>query len=326
MSEEMLSKEILNRYLLGNLSESEAEAVEACYFADPDYLCELLTACDDLLDAGLRGELSALEAQQLSARLQVLPGLRDKAAFAHSLQQALAQPAERNDRASTPTASAISQTKAASLLVQSQAWFTLARWPGAAAALFLLLCAAWLGLNLTQRWRATSSQKVAQSPLSPTPPTLPTEIEKQTPGLPGLPNLVVAVTPGLALPKPGLPAIKPSPTTNKRETPVAAFVLAAGLVRAGQEAPELDIAATTKTINLQLELAPPLERPQQARLQNEDGALVWEQSPLRLQTYNGVRVAICLLPAHILSAGAYQLRLSQPGGREAIYYFRLKKS
>jgi hypothetical protein len=315
MSEEKPGKEILNRYLLGDLSESEAEAVETRYFADPAYLCEVLAARDDLLDAGLRGELPPLEMQQLSERLQVLSGLRDQAAFAYSLQQALAQPAKENDRSGTATVSEVPKPLATLLITQRKAWFAPPRWAWGAAAL-LLLTAVWFGLNLVERGRNATSQKVGQSPHPPTPLALPTEIGKQAP------DLAAAVTPTH---KTGLPAVKQSPTVGKPGASVATFVLSAGLVRTSQDAPELDIAATVKTINLQLELAPPLERPQWALLQNAVGGLVWQQSPLRSQTYNGVRVAICVLPAHVLSEGAYQLRLWQPGGNEAVYYFRLKK-
>ena len=322
MSEEKLSKEIVIRYLLGALSVSEAEAVEARYFDDPDFLCELLAARDDLLDAGLRSELSTLEAQQLSVRLQVLPALRNQAAFAHSLQQALAQPVGGNGRAGTATASAVSKLTASAFITPRKIWFAPPRWIWTAAALCLLLGAVWVVLNLTERGRTNSSQKVAQLPLPVTSSGLPSA--KQTPDLP--PALTVAVTPVPPSPKAPLPVVKQSPTVSKRGASVATFVLSAGLVRTTQDAPELELAATVKTINLQLELAPPLERPQRALLQNEAGVLVWQQSPLRLQVYNGVRVAICSLPAHVLSEGPYQLRLWQASGSEAVYYFRLKKS
>lgn len=318
MSEEKLGKEILNRYLLGDLSESEAEAVEARYFADPAYLCEVLAARDDLLDAGLRGELPPLEMQQLSARLQVLPGLQEQAAFAHSLQQALAQPAKENDRSGTATVSAVPKPIETPLISQRKAWFAPPHWAWGLAAL-LLLSAVWFGLHLAERERNATAQKAAQSPLPPTPLASPTGSEK-----PG-PDLAAAVTPALPPQKAGSSAVKQVPTLSKSGASVAVFVLAAGLVRDGQAAPELEIAATVKTLNLQLELAPPLERPQRALLQNDVGGLVWQQSPLRLQTDNGVRVAICVLPAHLLSEGNYQLRLWQSDGSEAVYYFRLKK-
>jgi anti-sigma factor RsiW len=317
MSAEKLSKETLNHYLLGDLSENEAEKVEARYFADPAFLCELIAARDDLLDAGVRGELPTLEMQKLNARLQVLPALRDQAAFAHSLQQALAQPAAENDQTGPATASALPTPATTSRITQSKAWFALPRWVWSMAVLCLLLSVTWIGLKLTERGREASFQKAAQSAYPHASPALPTGIEKQTPSLPDL----VAAAP----PKAPLPALKQSSPVHKPGISVATFVLSAGLVRGAQEAPEL-VVATAKTINLQLELAPPLEHPQQALLENDAGTLVWQQRPLRVQTYHGVRVAICHLPLHLLSEGAYQLRLSRLDGSEAIYYFRLKKS
>lgn len=55
-------EQLLTRYLLGELPEEERSRLEAEYFADPGLFARLLAAEDDLIDAYVRGALSA-EAQ-----------------------------------------------------------------------------------------------------------------------------------------------------------------------------------------------------------------------------------------------------------------------
>lgn len=323
MSEEKLSKELLNHYLLGDLSESEAEAVEARFFADGEYLYELLAARNDLLDAGLKGELQPPEVEQLNAQLRSLPALRDKAAFAHSLQLALSQHGETPDRTTTATPPSADNAKAPSLLGQSKSWFAMPRWGWATATLLLILGATGLVLYKTGRWRVTPAQQAAYVLTSPTPPTSSTSTEKQTPD-PA--TLVAEVPPAFASPKASLSAVKQAGLDDKRGATVVTFVLSPGLVREAQDAPELEVAVSAEILSLQLELAPPIEHPQMALLKTGTGAVVWQHRSLGAQVFNGIRVAICNVPTANLSDGAYQLHLSQTGeSAEAVYYFRFKK-
>lgn len=313
MNEEKLSKEFLKRYLLGELNQREAELVETQCFADPAQLCDLEALRDDLLDAWVRGELPAGEEQKLNAQLQTLPALRDKAAFARSLQQALAPQPVVNDQTTAPVEPPQRLSAEPTTHVQRKSWVALPRLVWAAAALLFVLLIGWVGIKAV-RWRAAQTPEQTQAQI----PILPTEATK-----PPLKPVAEASPSGPS--KSNSATVKPPPTGHLGGTAVVSFVLSAGLVRAEQDAPELLVPAAAETIRLQLELAPPDDHPQRAVLKNAANTIVWEQRPLRTQVYSGIPVAICDVPVALLVEGTYQLHLLQSGAGTAVYYFRFKQ-
>jgi hypothetical protein len=82
-------QELLKRYLLGNLSESEQDRIEELYFTKDDYLDELLIAEDQLLENYLAGNLTHKEATDFRRnylstpekrlRLQLVQRIHDQA-------------------------------------------------------------------------------------------------------------------------------------------------------------------------------------------------------------------------------------------------------
>jgi len=70
------------RYLLGELSESEKDRLEAELFADDSKLVDFELAEDELVDAYVRGELSADERRQFEAKLSNSPRLVERVNFA----------------------------------------------------------------------------------------------------------------------------------------------------------------------------------------------------------------------------------------------------
>lgn len=314
MNEEKLSNELLKRYLLGDLDQREAELVEARCFAEPEELSELAALRDDLLDAWVRGELPKSEEQKLNARLQTLPALRDKAAFARSLQQILAAQVDANEQTAISAESPLRLPTKPVTSVQRKSWVALPRPVWVAAALSLVLLLGWVGMNaVRKRTSQAPEQNQLQVAVTPGKPATP------------LPSPAVEASPTVPL-KSNASASKPPPVDHTSRTSVVSFVLAAGLVRAEQDAPELVIPAAAKTVNLQLELTPTQEHPQQAVLKNAANTIVWEQHSLRTQVYSGIRVALCDVPVTVLAGGTYQLHLAQSGAVTAIYYFRVKRS
>ena len=64
--------ELLKRYLLGNLSESEQDRVEELYFTKDDYLDELLIAEDQLLEDYLSGKILSRQLNFLKIKIDDL--------------------------------------------------------------------------------------------------------------------------------------------------------------------------------------------------------------------------------------------------------------
>ena len=69
---------LLQRYLLGDLSEQEQDGIEELYFTDDDYLDKLLVAENELIDDYLRGKLSAAERRKFERNYLTTPEKRQR--------------------------------------------------------------------------------------------------------------------------------------------------------------------------------------------------------------------------------------------------------
>ena len=75
------------RYLLGDLSDAERDALEERYFTDEDAFLELKAAEDDLIDAYSRGTLPAAHRPAFEARYLASDTGRARVEFARALAQ-----------------------------------------------------------------------------------------------------------------------------------------------------------------------------------------------------------------------------------------------
>jgi len=83
------NKDVLVRYLLGDLPASERESLELGYFADPETLQALHLAEEDLIDAYVRGRLSPLQQKQFEDFFLDSGESRERVAFARTLLSAM---------------------------------------------------------------------------------------------------------------------------------------------------------------------------------------------------------------------------------------------
>ncbi|HJQ27497.1 MAG TPA: hypothetical protein VKA60_26665 [Blastocatellia bacterium] len=81
--------EKVRAYLTGELSEDEEVRLEEEYFSDDEKFLEFQAAQNDLLDAYARGHLDARRRQGFEKRLAASPWLRERAALAEALAQAV---------------------------------------------------------------------------------------------------------------------------------------------------------------------------------------------------------------------------------------------
>lgn len=81
--------ELFVRYLLGQLSEDEAERLDELSIADDEVAWRLRAAEDDLVDAYVRGSLSDVSRARFERVYLVTPKRRDKVRFAQSLARTL---------------------------------------------------------------------------------------------------------------------------------------------------------------------------------------------------------------------------------------------
>src|SRR5262245_3880472 len=93
--------ERMARYLLGDLPETELEAVEQEYFADPEKFEEVWAAENNLVDRYVRGRLSRGERRLFERNYLQSPKHRDRVAIARKLIEA----ADRRTAESAPAPS-----------------------------------------------------------------------------------------------------------------------------------------------------------------------------------------------------------------------------
>src|SRR5215831_4083290 len=91
MPAEPADEALLQKYLLGDLSEQEQVVVEDRAFAEPGYLEALEGVEADLIDAYVRGELSQTGRRQFERRFLTSPQRRNKVEFARTLATVAAE-------------------------------------------------------------------------------------------------------------------------------------------------------------------------------------------------------------------------------------------
>lgn len=126
----MLDEDTLRRYLLGELSEDDAEAFEEEHFDDPEVLARVRRAEDDLVDDYVAGRLSRRDRKSFERHQLATPGQRERLVAASALRlMALDARAAPRERATTAPGS------------RMKVWLMLA----ALLALLLGWCWVWAG-------------------------------------------------------------------------------------------------------------------------------------------------------------------------------------
>jgi hypothetical protein len=153
----VLDDQRLARYLLGQLSEEEAERIDDLVSADEEVASRLRAVEDDLVDAYARGTLAEDTREQFQACYLIVPARREKVRFARSLLR-------RVDASGLVSSGLASSKSASSGLVSSRptsswpqpAW----HWALAAAAAVLLIAS---GVLVLQRARVREAPTPAEA-------------------------------------------------------------------------------------------------------------------------------------------------------------------
>jgi hypothetical protein len=119
----------LVRYLLGELSDEDAERLDERSLADDDFAARLRLVEDDLVDAYAAGRLAGERLKRFESFYLASPRRREKTAFAKRLLQTVEREALRRE-----------SDRAATAQRGNRVWFPLA----AAAAVALCLLSGWL--------------------------------------------------------------------------------------------------------------------------------------------------------------------------------------
>jgi hypothetical protein len=309
---------LIDKYLLGELSDEEKDRLEGEYFADPDLLDELHAARDELIDAYLRGELPPGRSERFEGYFMASPRRRERVEFARALMQVPAAkptPAATNEkRDATPWWYSLF----APLFAHRQLAF-------AASALILVAVGSWVAFRLyssRDQGAGVGDDRLASVR------------QEQTPSEPA-PSPQPLSTPSAATPEPAAsntPAPPPEQTRTpvpRRESRVLAFALTSGLVRGDDEPERLVIPRGTDVVLLRFGLEDDGYKNYRASLRTPEGEEVPLTSPVRVAGTKTARTATLRVPARLLKDGDYILRLdgaTEGGGETGVarFYFRVE--
>ena len=299
--ENTAEKNLVRRYLLGDLPEAEQVALEQKYFADGEKFEQVWSLENELVDSYVRERLTRQERALFERNYLTTPRHQQRVAVAKSLVSAadetLAEEKNETARETRETSSWWTTLLALFQLPQMAL--------GAAAALLLLTLVGYWYL----RSASISPQQIAKNGPDSQPPTT-----SQTP----------VPTPSVA-PHQATPTPQISPTAQPAVPAVLAFALGGGLRKPG-DVQSLTVPSGTKQVRLQMKLEGDEYSSYQIKLRSAGGKDVLTQLSLR-PAPNKKSVAVNI-PANKLAPGDYILTLSGITGANEIeevnqYLFRL---
>jgi hypothetical protein len=285
---------MINRYLLGEASAEEQTQIEERYFTDPDFLDQVVSTEDDLIDAYLRGGLSGRERERFEARFLASPARRERVENARALLTEIGDLPLRREVVLKP----VSWSRRLINFFLAKPALELAM---AAALVIAVAATAWLIIE-NRRLRDQVNQQQAESIARD-------EREKQ------LEQQLAQRD------EPQPPAEEtPSPTTDEEPKPtapdqgrpaVASFLLVPGLTRNVEQVKRVVIPSGVETARVQLSVEVKGEyKNVRAALRRNDGREVWGRANLKIAQSGASRYAVLMIPARLLTPGAYAITLS----------------
>ncbi len=325
MKDEIANEEMLERYLLGQLSEEEQQRIERRFFDDERYYQRLLEVEDELRCAYARGALPRAQREQFERRFLIFADERKRVELARDMLAELPrvtveEPIRPAFRHSEPKAER-------SWLTWSFGWLSPAQTFALAAALVIVAGCVWLlietsrlrnQLSQLQAERAVTEQRLEQrsAEVRARAQQLSQQLEQERARRAQLEQ---------ELARRGERPIGPSTPTG-----VIALLLTPGLVRGGGETKRLALPPEARQIRLQLELTGAAYSSYRAVLLNSDGKEVRSRAGLQSRLDGARRVIVLNIPARLLAEDDYELELAGVDAaghleRAGSYYFTILK-
>jgi len=289
-------EDLMQRFLLGTVSEQEQVEIEDRFVADDDFFEQLLALEDELIDAYERGALTTRERALFESRFLTRPSGRERLDFARTLRSSIARiPSDLI--AMQAEASPISWWQ--NLLASLRAPRRPVTWAATLVLIVMLGGVLWVILD---RSKSPSPAELAQNQPAPQP-----RDSTQTVRPPG--NVGAANEPEVVpLPAPSPSAPQEKKSRQATSTVVASFVLTPGLLRDSGASKTLVIPQNAAQVSFQL----PLEqgtvtdyKSYRASITLADGKKIWSGS-VRKSPGETLQLA---LPARLFEPGDYILEL-----------------
>jgi anti-sigma factor RsiW len=299
--------ELIERYLLGELSEEEQTRLEERAFSDPDHLPRVRAGEKDLIDEYVRGELSDTRLLAFERRFFASEHRRRQIEFARAFTQVVA---EGSATASSEVAPAEISSRWNSFLLFRRGPHLAFRLSLAAIALVVIVGGVWL----LREFHQSREQAQVQPQVTPA-------------------NPVAKSTEERAQNEP-----QPAPSQNNppkgRQLPqpvVASLLLLPGTSRGAESHPQLTIAPAASTSRLRVVIESGDEYKTYAvELRTISGKMVRNLTGLPAHPGSGGRAVVLTLPAKLLTTGEYELTLNGINEQKraeplGYYYFSVRK-
>lgn len=296
------NEDLLARYLLGQLSVSEQERIEQAYIADAGLQERLAVVEDELIDNYACGRLAAAERADFEKHFLNSPRRHERVAFARAWQQLVsaAPPALPAESRPQPAAA---RRPARRVVI----WLL-------AATVLLAIGSLWLIVETTRLRKELAQSQAERAVLAQSEAELRQQVDDERARREALSQQLAESRP--EPPRPGEPG---SDRLSQPLSPVATFVLTAGLARDTDERQTLNLPRTAEHVRLQLLFRennanrPPGPAANQASyratLRTPEGRDVLSRDGLKAQPKGAARIVV--LPAVSLADGDYILTLER---------------
>ena len=310
----------LTRYLLGTVSETERENIEAEYLTDEGAFEEMLIAEDELVDAYARGELSDQERGQFEKNFLTSERGRDRVHFSQALAGAVADARPVTDRVKpSPSPSFFAAL-----------WANLTPKVGVAGVSFAVVLVTAFSWLLVERMRMRAELQELRAERA--------RLTEQSKELQRIADAERARSAELAA---QIQQHAPEPVTTEQGASlppsrppdgILAFIISPGSVR-GSGGTNLAVPRTAKSIQLTLSFERPSSHQEyRAAIETPEGKTVWSKDSFgfRPNVTSLNRVSLQAIPASTLRPGDYVLLLSgkqADGNFETVanYSFRISR-
>jgi hypothetical protein len=331
MEEEDSHLNSIRRYLLGQLTDSEREQVEARLLTDDSFFEEVLIAEDELADDYARGALSGAELAGFSQYFLASPERREKVQFAGAFRSYLAATEAEPHVPFAPEAERVPRLRWLSVL-RGRGGLALAV-PIAAAFVLMAAGGIWLAIRTSRLQSELDRMRAHESANQGRPADFERQLADEQAQTERLRADLQREQDERAKLERQLAELRAEgqagtgPGSRPPRVSFASLVLTPGQLRAGGEIRKAVLRRGTRVLRLQLQVVTD-DQLFRAELQTDEGRVVWSRDNLSATATRLGRSVTLNVPAEQLDANDYQIRLSSRTAEGALedvgrYYFRV---
>jgi hypothetical protein len=315
--------EMIRRYLLGVLSDTEQESVEQRLLTEKDFFNRFLVIEERLTDEYAHGFLNNQEKRHFETRFMKAPQRREAVGFAKAFNRYISEETARERAGSLPARGDVI-LNSRSLPGRASTYRAL----GAAALVCILLVGGGIWL-LVENARLRRQIAVERISIGEREEGLQQAIEEQRADNARLSSELVEARNNLTGLEEEMARLKDLDKTATTSNTVS-LLLTAGLTRGTESSKRIYLTGDDRSLRLQLRLEGAIRDRYEVNISTAGGGEVWKQSNLKARQLRSGNVVVATLPGAQLKENDYIVWLSASTGdnyeRISTYYFTVLRS